>query len=167
MNSWTLLKAVHVLAGAFWYGGTALTVMYILPSARAIGPAAGPMMQQLLQVRKLSRALVSSGALAMLTGLGFYDRLSQHFAHPLVTTFHGWMLTLGGAAGVIAFFFGMLVQVPRAKRLEQLAASLAGPPTPEQAARIATLQAQLQGGGLIAVVLLAFTVIGMALSHPI
>ena len=167
MTSWDWIKLLHVLAGMFWVGAAIITPLYLLATARAIGPAAGPFMKHVINVRKLPVAFNVAAGLNMLTGLGLYDNLSQHFRHPLVTSFNGWALTLGGLCGVLAFVWGAIVPGPAARRLVALTSKITGTPTPEQAAEIGRLQARLHVGGMIAAMLLVLSLAGMALVHPV
>ena len=56
MTPWLWLKLVHVLAGTFWLGATAVLALYVAASARVVGPAAGPLMKHMITVRKLPLA---------------------------------------------------------------------------------------------------------------
>jgi hypothetical protein len=160
------LKLLHVLTGAFWFGGAAVAGLFLAATAQAIGPAAAPFMKHLIGVRKLPVFLNIAAGLNVLTGLAMYDRMSVHFSHMLVTSFHGWALTLGAMFGLIAMIWGAAVPSQAAKRLGVLTSRLTGPPTPEQAAEIAAVQKRLHMGGMVAFVLLVLTLTGMALSHP-
>jgi hypothetical protein len=161
------IKLLHVLAGAFWFGGAAVAALYLAAAVRALGPAAGPVMKYMIGVRRLPLVLNVAGGLNMLTGLALYDRLSGHFQHMLVTSFHGWALTLGAACGILAVLWGGAVPGRTAKRLENATGKLTGPPTPQQAAEISALQQRLHIGSMVGIVLLTLALAGMALSHPI
>ena len=167
MTPWMWFKLIHVFAGVFWLGGSLFAAMYLLAAARALGPAAGPVLKYVINVRKLPVALNAAAGLTTLSGLAMYDRLSGHFQHLLITNFYGWMLTLGALFGIIALLWGALVPARAAKQLGALTGKLTGPPTPAQAAEIAALQKRLHEGGTIGVVLMALALVGMALSHPI
>jgi len=167
MTPWLGVKLVHVLLGAFWFGGSAVAALYLAAAARALGPAAAPVIKYVIGVRKLSVVLNAAAGMTVLTGLGLYDRLSNHFRNPLVGSFNGWALTLGATCGLLALIWGSVVPGAAAKRLGDITAKLTGPPTPEQAAEIAVLQKRLHVGGMIALALVFLAVCGMALSHPI
>lgn len=161
------LKLIHVIAGALWFGGAAMGAFYLAATARAIGPAAGPFMKHVVNVRKLPVAMNIAAGLNVLLGLALYDHLSGHFQHMLVTSFNGWALTVGSAFGILAMIWGAAVPGKAAKQIGAITAKLTGPPTPAQAAEIAALQERLHVGGMVGVVLLALALAGMALSHPV
>ena len=83
MTPWLGVKLVHVLLGAFWFGGSVVGTFYLIAAARALGPAAAPVMKYVIGVRKLSVVLNIAAGLTLLTGLAMYDRLSDHFRHPV------------------------------------------------------------------------------------
>ena len=49
----TLLRVLHIVGGAFWVGTAVFIAAFLGPSLRAAGPAAGPIMSYLTQVRRL------------------------------------------------------------------------------------------------------------------
>src|SRR5512132_1177730 len=44
------LRFTHIVVGVFWVGTIVFVAFYLLPTMRAVGPAAGPVMQELTQV---------------------------------------------------------------------------------------------------------------------
>ena len=167
MSPWLWVKLVHVVLGAFWFGGAVVGTFYLTAAARALGPAATPVLKYMMGVRKYSVVLNIAAGLTVLTGLGLYDRLSAHFRNPLVNNFHGWALTLGAMFGVLAVIWGGAVVSRSAKRFAAITSTLTGPPTPAQAAEIAKLQERMHVGGMVGVVMMLLALVGMALSHPI
>ena len=167
MSPWLWVKLVHVVLGALWFGGAVVGTFYLTAAARALGPAAAPVLKYVIGVRKFSVVLNIAAGLTVLTGLGLYDRLSVHFRNPLVHNSHGWALTLGAAFGVLALVWGGAVVSPAAKRLGAITSALSGPPTPVQAAEIAGLQKRMHVGGVVGVGMMLLALVGMTLSHPI
>ena len=96
-----------------------------------------------------------------------YDRLSDHFRHPLFSDFYERALTLGATFGILAVIVGGAVVGRAANRLGVVTMKLTGPPTPEQAAEIADLQKRMYVGGMVTVFMMVLTIAGMALRHPI
>jgi hypothetical protein len=167
MSPWLWVKLVHVVLGAFWFGAAVVGTFYLTAAARALGPAAAPVLKYIIGVRKYSVVMNIVAGLTVLTGLGLYDRLSNHFRNPLVYNFHGWALTLGAVCGILAIIWGGAVVSPAGKRMGEITMKLTGPPTPEQAAELTGLQKRMHVGGLVAVALVLLALVGMALSHPI
>jgi hypothetical protein len=167
MTPWLSIKLIHVLFGAFWFGGAAVGTFYLTAAARALGPAATPVLKYVIGVRKLSVVLNIAAGLTVLTGLAMYDRRSDHFRNILFGTPYERVLTIGAVCGILSVIWGGAVVSSAAKRLGALTMKLTGPPTPEQAAEIASLQKRMHVGGMIGVFLIVLALAGMALSHPI
>ena len=48
-----LMRLVHIVGGVFWAGTAMFTVVFLIPAVRALGPAGGPVMQEIAEKRKL------------------------------------------------------------------------------------------------------------------
>ena len=162
-----LLRLLHILAGAFWFGSVMFTARFLMPSLKAVGPGAGPVMAQLNQ-RKLSQALMGAAIVTVLSGIGMMYVVSGG-------SMSGWMqlnssrtFATGGALAILALIIGMVMNPPAVKRMGAIAAAAAkrgGPPTPEEAAELEKLQARLRTGTVIVAVLLLFAVAAMAVAR--
>lgn len=163
-----LLRLLHIGSGVFWVGGVLMFARFVFPAALALGPAAGPMMDQLTRVRKVPSALLGAGVVNILSGLALFWRDSGGFQGPWMKTGTGMTFGTGGLLAIIALGIGMSVNAPTAKRLGALSAAIqskGGPPSPEQAAEMQRLQGRL-GGALRAVsVLLVLSTVAMALAR--
>jgi uncharacterized membrane protein len=160
-----LLRILHIQSGVFWVGGVMFFARFLFPAARAIGPAAGPLMDQLTRVRKLPGALVGAGVGNALTGLLLFWHDSAGFQGAWMSSKTGMTFGTGGLLALIALGIGMTVNAPTARAMGELAASIqarGGPPAPEQAAEMQRLQNRL-GTALAAVmVLLILATLAMA-----
>jgi uncharacterized membrane protein len=163
-----LLRLIHILAGVFWVGGFLIFARFVFPAARALGPAAGPFMDQVVRVRKLPVALILSGVLTVLSGLGLYWRDSAGFRPEWMASPTGTVFGIGGLLAIVALTIGITVNAPIAKRLSVLAGQVqakGGPPTPEQAAEMQRLQKRLGGVLPLVTVLLVLATVAMALAR--
>lgn len=167
MTPWLGIKLLHILLGAFWFGGAVVGTFYLTAAARALGPAAAPVLKYVIGVRKMSVMLNIAAGVTVLTGLGLYDRRSDHFRNLMIHTPYEQFLTLGAVFGILSVIWGGAVVSRSAKRLGTLMLTLSGPPTPAQAAEIASLQQKMHVGGVVGVIMMVLAIVGMALSHPI
>jgi hypothetical protein len=161
MSLWLSVKLVHVITGTLWVGAAVLLAAYILPTVRALGPAGGPVMQQLATVRRLPVAMNVVGGLSALTGILLFG-----YRSPAMSSLYGVALTLGALFGLAAAVWGGFVQSRTAKKLGAAAAQVKGAPTPEQAATLQALQDRLYFGARVGAALLVLATLGMALAHP-
>ncbi len=165
MNVYLLvLRWIHILSGVFWAGSTLVFATYIEPSIRASGPEGGKVMQR-LAAAGYSKAMAIAGGLTVLAGLLLYWTASGHLRLAWITTGQGLALTLGGLSAIVALVIGFSIQSKAVKRMGAIGAAVqaaGGPPSPEQAAEMATLSERLRNAGVWNAGLLAFTVLAMA-----
>ncbi|HEV8356767.1 MAG TPA: hypothetical protein VGQ17_08405 [Gemmatimonadales bacterium] len=163
-----LLRLVHVLSGVFWVGGFMLFARFVFPATRAVGPAAGPVVDQLVRVRKLPRALLGAASLTILSGLGLFWRDSAGFSSAWMASPTGRVFGFGALLSIAAFVVGVSVNNPAAQRLGAITAAIqaqGGPPNPEQAAEMQRLQTRLGVGMQIITVLVLLATAAMALAR--
>jgi uncharacterized membrane protein len=142
------LRLIHILGGIFWVGGAMVNTLFLLPAVRAVGPSAGPVLQFMMQRRRLPVWMNLAMALTMLSGFGMYGFFASAGG--------GWarsrmamLLGLGalfalGAAGV----GGALVQ-PTTRKLAALGQQVqaaGGPPSAVAQEEMKGLQARLARG---------------------
>ena len=162
------LRALHVLASALWLGAAFMNAVFVLPAVMANGPAGGQVMRDIAQVRRLPVFINTVMGTSVLTGLALYwvDSGGLHWAW--ITSRTGLTFTVGAVLALVTAFIAQRIAVPRVKRLGQLGAAVAasgGPPSPEQAKEMATLQRELLRGSRIGATLMTVTVLLMAVAR--
>jgi hypothetical protein len=165
-----LLRAVHIIFGVMWVGGVFFLAFFVLPSARAVGPAAGPFVGHLTQVKQVPRVLLYLGLITIVAGFWMYW-LDSAGANP------EWMKSnvaktygLGGVFALVAWFIGMILNAPLAKKIGAYNAKLAAsgaPPTDADKATVGAMQAKLAQYSMIATVLLLLATACMAVARYI
>jgi len=163
-----LLRLIHILSGVFWAGTAMFNAAFLIPAVRALGPAGGPVMQEIAGKRKLPVYFLVAGLLTVLSGFGLYWHDSQGFTNGFTRSAGGMTFGIGAVLALIAVFLGIFVVTPAAMRTGKLAAAIAAgkkPPTPEQAAEMQRLQATLGKMALVAAGLLTLTTIAMAVGR--
>ena len=96
------LRLIHILSGAFWIGAALFNVILLVPTIRALGPAAGPVMQHLVQVRKLPTWLLGAGVITFLSGLSLYHIASDGFSNGFMASGPGKTFGLGAVFALLA-----------------------------------------------------------------
>lgn len=160
-----VLRIVHILAGAFWVGSVIVVFLFLQPSARELGPAASPLMMHLSQKKRLPDITLGAAGLTVLAGLLMYWRVTNGLDADRIGSAYGISITVGAIAAIGAVAIGASVVRPSmlaAGRIGQEVAASGGPPTPEQAARIQSLQGKVRASGTAIVPLLVFAVAAMA-----
>jgi hypothetical protein len=163
-----LLRVLHVGVGVFWVGTVLFLAAFLVPSLRAAGPAGGAVMRELVEGLKMPLWLMAASVVTILSGIGLYWIDSAGFQSAWLASGPGRAFGLGGALALVSAVLGMAVNAPTARRLGQLAAALRAEgrqPTPEEAARMARLQARLNRVTLVVAVLLSLATLAMAVAR--
>jgi uncharacterized membrane protein len=163
-------RLIHILAGAFWVGAAIFTVLFLIPSMRALGPAGAPFVQHVTQVRKLPIYFLGAGILTVLSGIGLYSRASGGFSNQWMRSGPGMTFGIGAVFALSAVIVGVFVTSPTAKRVAALGATLASagrPPAPEQQAEMQRLQTRLGMASVLATSLVVLATAAMAVARYI
>ena len=162
-----VLRLLHILSGAFWYGAVIFTARFLMPSLDAVGPAAGPVMLQLTK-RGLNQAMMGAAIVNVAAGVWLMYLVSGGDVGTWMKTSMGRTIALGGAFAILSMIAGMTMIAPAGKRLGSIGVTLGkrgGPPTPEEAAEMARLQGRIRSGTVIVAVLLTLAVAAMAVGR--
>lgn len=165
-----LLRVIHIVLGAFWFGSVVFMSVFLVPTIKALGPAGGPVMGHLAQSRKLPQWLMTAGVLTILSGFFLYWRDSGGLQIIWIATPMGTTLTVGAICAIVAMVVGVSVNAPSAKRVGAIMGARAQaktPPSPEEVAELAKLQARMATGQLVAVILLTIATMAMAVARYI
>lgn len=160
-----VLRVVHILAGVFWVGAALMTFFFLQPTAREIGPAAGPFMAHLAGKKRLVDWVLRAAGLTVLAGVLMYWRVSGGLDADWIGSAPGIALTIGALSGIVAFALGLTIVKPTLMATLELGREVAaggGTPSPEQAARLEALQRRGKDVGQIIVPLLIVAVAAMA-----
>jgi uncharacterized membrane protein len=120
MSTYMLVfRVIHILLAIAWGGTVFLLVFFLQPTAKAIGPAAGPFMGELLGVRKLTKWLLRiAGASVIAGGFLYWHDLEQFDGiGDFVGSAFGLWLTIGAIAALVALGIGMFATAPTLRRM--------------------------------------------------
>lgn len=146
-----VFRILHVMGGIAWGGAIFLLVFFLQPSAKAIGPAAGPFMMELLGRRKLTTVVLWIAGATIAGGAFLYWHDAQTFGGlgDFLDTSFGLVLTAGSLSAIAAFLLGLLVTRPVLQRTLALGAQIRAAGDPPPGELIAELQAvQARGRAL-------------------
>lgn len=122
-----VFRIVHVMAAIAWGGSVFLFVMFVAPTAAAIGPAGAPFMRELLGKRNLVRAILTMATVSIVGGAFLYWHDMQQsggFGDWIGSSFGAW-LTIGSLAALLAFAIGLFGTRPNVGRMLALGARIA------------------------------------------
>jgi hypothetical protein len=158
-----VLRIIHIFSAVIWVGTTYSMVLFIGPTAQAVGADAAKFMQHFTQKSGLTRRMSIVGGLTVLSGLLMYGKLFRGLAN--LSTGNGLALTFGGFFGILALGVGIRMS-KTIDAMRKVGVEMAGkPPTPEQGARLGQLQATLGKLGALNAGLMSLALLGMTLSE--
>ena len=146
-----VFRIVHILASIAWGGSVFLFVLYVQPSAAAIGPAGAPFMRELVGARRLVDRLLMLATATIVGGLFLYWHDAGGFGGvaDFASQRNGAVLTVGAISAIVAYLIGVFGTRPKGVRFMALAGQVAqatqagGPPPPELAAEMQATQRTL------------------------
>jgi len=161
-----VFRVVHIVSGAIWVGSLFVVVVYVQPSALAIGPAGAPFMLELRR-RRLVDAILAIALVTAVAGgvLYWHDWHAYPSFGDWISSKFGAALTVGAFLAIAVIGIGAFVSRPCIGRLQALgrqAADAGGAPTPELAAQISATQRQLMVAERASLTLTLLAVVAMA-----
>ena len=142
-----VFRILHVMAAVAWGGSVFLLVLFIQPAAKAVGPAAGPFMRELLSTRRLIDWILRLAGITVLAGafLYWHDwQVTGSLGDFLGTSFGLW-LTIGAVSALVAMGIGAFATKPTVARSLEVGgriASAGDQPPPELLQELQALQAR-------------------------
>ncbi len=161
------LRLIHIVGGVFWAGAVWVLARFVEPTATAAGPEGGRFLQRFAG-SGYTPAVASAAIGTIAAGLALLWIDSDGFQSAFMGSHFGITLSIGLLFAVVAAVFGIGLGARNAGRLKAVGATIqgqAGGPTPEQLAEVKAIQGRLRMGGRVAAVLLAVTVICMAIAR--
>ena len=163
-----VVRLIHVVVGIAWGGTIVFMATFLLPTLKAVGPAAGPIMGHLVEKKKLPLYMMAGVLLTVLSGLVLYRSDSAGFHSEWMKSGPARTFGAGGVLAIIVAVMGMAINAPTARKLSALGEAVrasGGPPSDAQAAEMHRLQARLAGAMKVAAVLVLATAALMAVAR--
>lgn len=160
-----VLRLIHILGGAFWFGAAVTMFLFLQPTARAVGPDGQRFMLHLLRDRHLTEVVLGSAILTGVAGAILFWLDTNGLQPSLMTQPHMLGFTVGGIAGGIALLLFLFVGYPTARRLVAIGDRLETerrPPTEDEQRVLIASQGVLSRIGLAVLVLLGIALVAMA-----
>jgi hypothetical protein len=164
-----LMRLLHVGGGAFWVGAAFTFILFVAPSTEVLPPPnRKAFFDRFVGERRFTIAILAAATLTVLSGAVLYWRVSGGLNSIWLTSATGLGFTIGGLAGLAAWFIAWLVISPTFTALSRLSGEVlaAGrPPTAEEGARLGVLGTRLGLAGRVVLALLAIAVLFMAIAR--
>jgi len=162
-----VLRFFHILSGVFWVGGSLFAIRFIMPSLKAAGPAAGPVLAELGK-RRIPVAMMGAALVNAASGIWLMVIDSGGAPGVWMRSGMGRTLGIGGGLAILALVLGMSVGMPtnsKMARISGAAQQRGGPPSAQEAVELERLQARSSLTAVIASVLLFLATAAMAVAR--
>ncbi|MDB4906010.1 MAG: hypothetical protein JWO05_794 [Gemmatimonadetes bacterium] len=163
-----ILRLIHVVAGACWVGAVYVVARKVFPAVLASGPAGGVVMGQLAGVRKLPMFFIHLMAATILSGILLYIRNGMLSNGEWYRSMPARIYGLGAAFAIVTAILGVTINSPTARKIGALAGTIAasgGPPSADQQAELARLNAKLQKALNVGALLLVLAAASMSVAR--
>lgn len=160
-----VLRLIHILAGAFWFGAAITMFLFLQPTAQATAPEGQRFMLHLLRNRRLSEVVLVAASLTGVAGGILYWRYTSGLELASITQPQGLGFSLGGVAGGLALLLFGFVGYPAGRRMIAIGSRLEAerrPPREDEQRILAAAQRVLGRVGVTVLVLLVIAAAAMA-----
>jgi uncharacterized membrane protein len=160
-----VLRLIHILSGAFWFGSAFATLVFVQPAVLALGPEGQSVMVHVLRHRRFLDVVLGAALLTAIAGGILYLKDSGGLQPSFVFGASGIGFTVGAVAGSLALSLFLLVGHPRTRRMIAIGGRLEAerrPPTPEEQAELARSQDVLRPLTAVVLALVTIAVAAMA-----
>ena len=158
-----VLRALHIVAAAFWVGASLSFAYFIEPASQQLGPGASAFMSVLNEKRHFPVVIAVLSVVAIVAGGLLYWRNSSGLEWEWVSSPTGTTFSAGAAAAIAAWLIGFFVLRPGIGRSQTLAEAAATDSA--VAAELDRLGRRLRHGSLANAWLLVSAAIAMAIAR--
>jgi len=159
-----VLRLLHVVGGAFWFGSSMMMGFYVGPTVAAIGDAGPKFMGHIILKFKLHTMIAVAAGLTALAGLGLYWIDSGGGTSAWTRSGPGIVFGIGAFFGLIGFIFGNILGV-NIKKVVTVGSQIQGKPTPEQMSQIQAAQKTMGTAGPISSYALIIAMVCMSVAR--
>ena len=161
-----ILRIVHIVTGVIWVGSLFVVVVFLQPSAAALGSVGTPFMSELRRRRSVDVVFIDALFTVIAGSFLYWHDLDAYpsFGDWIGSNF-GASLTVGALLAISGLGVAAFVTRPTIVRLVSLgkqAAESDGTPAPEPAAQIGALQRRLVFAERVSFSLVLLSVVAMA-----
>ena len=160
-----ILRLIHIGVGAFWVGAVFTNVLFLQPTAVALGPEGGRFSYHLARHRRFSRIILAAAAVTILAGIWLLWLSTNGLDPEQLFAASRIGFTLGGIAAILTFAVGSLYVYPRTERVVRIMGAVMAEsraPAPEEQSELVGIRGELIRAGWVTVVGLGLATAAMA-----
>jgi len=159
-----VLRLLHVVSGAFWFGSSMMMSFFISPTVAATADAGQRFMGYLVKQRRVVTIISALAGTTIVAGACLYWIDSAGFSSAWTRSSTGLVFGLGGVLGLIGFIYGMQIGT-NINKIVKTGSEVQGKPTPDQLNLIQSAQKRLRVVGPISAYALILAAICMSVAR--
>ena len=159
-----VLRFLHVVSGAFWFGSSMMMSFFISPTVAATADAGQRFMGYLVKQRRVVTVISALAGITVVAGAWLYWIDSAGFSSAWTWSSSGLVFGIGGVLGLIGFIFGIQIGT-NINKIVKTGSEIQGKPTAEQMGLIQAAQKRLKVVGPISAYALILAVICMSVAR--
>jgi uncharacterized membrane protein len=159
-----ILRFLHVVSGAFWFGSAMIMSFFISPAVAATAEAGQRFMGYLVTKGRITMVIAALAGTTVVAGGGLYWIDSNGFSSAWTWSNTGLVFGLGGVLGLIGFIFGMQIGT-NINKIVKTGSEIQGKPTADQMGLIQAAQKRLRVVGPVSAYALILAVICMSVAR--
>src|SRR5262245_5308919 len=162
---WIVLRLVHVVCGAFWFGAVFTNFVFVQPAVLGSGPEGQRVMVRVLRHRRFLDVVLAAALLTGIAGGILFWRDSSGLDPNFAFGASGIGFTVGAVAGLFALLAFLFIGYPNTRRLIAIGSRLEAerrPPTADEQALLVRAQARLKPLAILVPTLLGIAIVAMA-----
>lgn len=137
-----LLRAVHIVAGVFWVGGSVLTSFFIAPAADATADSGRKFFAYLVRNMRFTQRFAAAAGVTVLAGAILYWIDSAGLTANWIRSGPGLGFGIGALFALVGMLLGVRVGI-LTRRIVGIAAAIQGGPTQGQVLQLDSAQRQV------------------------
>jgi uncharacterized membrane protein len=168
MTTFLILRVLHILLAASWFGSVVVMTFFVVPAIRDAKAGGGAVMAA-VQKRGFPMVMQAVAGLTVLTGIYLYWHFTSGFDPVVSASLAGRVFGAGGLAGILAIVIGASVVGRTMMKIADAMSKASGMPVgPERTAvveSVAPLQARADFFSKIVLLLMVIAIVTMSIGH--
>ena len=160
-----ILRLIHIGVGAFWVGAVFTNVLFLQPTAAALGPEGGRFSFHLARHRRFSTVILLSAATTIVAGVWLLWISTDGLDPDRLFDISRLGFTVGGIVAILTFALGSLYIYPRTERVVRIMSTVMAEsrgPSPDEQGHLGRLRGELLRAGWVTVTGLGIATAAMA-----
>jgi len=139
MDYLIFLRLIHIVCAVIWTGGMIYFAVFVIPTAKTLGPDGTMFVQKLSGTKRLPIIMSGTAILSIVTGFLLMQKLLGGI-QPAFKSTHGVIIIIGALLALLGFIIGLGINVPAARRMSSIGKIIAASGAQPNSSQLEELQ---------------------------